>query len=335
MARKIKTMERDYWFNLNPAVESAVNQDYYIDLAQCASLVNRVSLRQGMEYVVESVTVVTNGGCNVGIFRVPEHWCAINAWEKGYHIWRESQDQVLDDNPTIAAKYRDFKVGFDVSHTFANNLLPLGYEITAATGTYAWDFSEIQIPNDPAGGTTTAYPLFLLGPDTGGAKKGLVHGYAMSRQRPHQIDPNVPFGPSWMIDAFDVGENLEEITGDVQFENDNPPYLTGEDGTVDEFYPGGQNQGDNPWTAGGLNPSIGTLESIMSLRAGTSGMAIQSSSGFVAPLGLLKITVDADSLTESPSGPYDLGVLPSLLLKVTLAPGGYKGLLAQGMREAN
>ena len=74
MARKIKTMERDFWFNLNPAVEATVNDDYYIDLAQCASLVNRVSLRQGMEYVVESVTVVTNGACNIGVFRIPEHW---------------------------------------------------------------------------------------------------------------------------------------------------------------------------------------------------------------------------------------------------------------------
>jgi hypothetical protein len=115
---------------------------------------------------------------------------------------------VLDDNPTIAAKYRDFKIGYDKDHTFANNLLPLGYGISAATGAYAWDFSEIQIPNDPNPGDTTAYPLFLLGPASAG-KKGLVHGYAMSRQRPHQIDPNVPFGPSWMIDAFDVGDNLE------------------------------------------------------------------------------------------------------------------------------
>jgi len=341
MARKIKTMERDFWFNLNPAASSlpdggAVNANYYIDLAQCASLVNRVSLRQGMEYVVESVTVVTNGGCNIGVFRIPEHWSAINAWEKAYHVWRESQNQVLDDNPTIAARYRDFKVLYDSAHSASNNLIPLGYDIVGTAGAmYDWDSSEIQIPNDPAGGTTTAFPLFMLGDDTV-TRKGIIHGYAMSRSRPQQQDPNLPAASeSWMIDAFDVGENLDEIIGDVRDENQEPPYVIGENASIKEFYPGGEHQGIQQWTVGGMNPSAGTLESVISLRAGPSGMAIQNSPGFVAPLGLLKITVDADGLTESSSGPFVEGDLPSLLLKVTMAPGGYKGLLAQGMREVN
>jgi hypothetical protein len=335
MARKIKTMERDFWFNLNPAVEATVNDDYYIDLAQCASLVNRVSLRQGMEYVVESVTVVTNGACNIGVFRLPEHWSAINAWEKAYHIWRESQQQVLDSEPTIAAKYRDFKVLFDYAHTASNNLIPCGYEIArGVTSLYDWEYSEIQIPNDPVSGTTTGFPLFMIGDNTASAK-AIIKGYADSRSRPIQEEPNVPGEISWMTSAFDVGENLPAIAGDLRYENESPPYLIGQDHNIQTNYPGGEWQGIQPWTTGGMNPSGGTLENIMSLRSGTSGMAIQSSPGFVAPLGLLKITVDASGLIESPSGPYVEGILPSLLLKVTMAPGGYKGLLAQGMREAN
>jgi len=339
MARKIKTMERDFWFNLNPAMSSLpqggdVNANFYIDLAQCASLVNRVSLRQGMEYVVESVTVVTNGACNIGVFRIPEHWAAINAWEKAYHVWRESQQQVLDTEPTVAARYRDFKVHYESVHNASQNLIPLGYEIANTDSVYDWDMSEIQIPNDPASGTTTGYPLFMLGDDSA-TRKGVIKGYADSRSRPQETEPNVPGGVSWMTDAFDVGENLPEIAVDLRYENESPPYLVGESHSIVTNYPGGEFQGIQSWTAGGMNPSVGTLASIMSLRAGTSGMAIQSSPGFVAPLGLLKVTVDATGLTESSSGPFDVGALPSLLLKVTMAPGGYKGLLAQGMREAN
>jgi hypothetical protein len=288
-----------------------------------------------MEYVVESVTVVTNGACNIGVFRIPEHWSAINAWEKAYHIWRESQQQVLDSEPTIAARYRDFKVHFDIDHASANNLIPVGYEIARGASLYDWDMSEIQLPNDPTSGVTTGYPLFMIGDDVGLASKGIIKGYADSRSRPQDMEPNVPGSMSWMTLAFDDGENLPDIAIDLRYENESPPYLVGEDHSIVTNYPGGEFQGIQPWTLGGLNPSVGTLETIMSLRAGSSGMAIQSSSGFVSPLGLLKITVDADSLTESPSGPYNLGTLPSLLLKVTMAPGGYKGLLAQGMREAN
>ena len=236
MARKIKTMERDFWFNLNPAVEPAVNDEYYIDLAQCASLVNRVSLRQGMEYVVESVTVVTNGSCNIGVFRIPEHWSAINAWEKAYHIWRESQAQVLDSEPTIAARYRDFKVHFESGYLSSNNLIPLGYEIARADSSYDWDMSEIQIPNDPTSGTTTGYSLFMLGDDTV-TQKGVIKGYADSRGRPQESEPNVPGNISWMTMAFDDGENLPDIAVDLRYENESPPYVVAENHNARTNYP--------------------------------------------------------------------------------------------------
>lgn len=335
MARKLKTMERDFWFNLNPAAESTVEAQYFIDLAQCAALVNRVSLRQGMEYVIDSVEIVTNGAANIGIFRIPEHWPAINAWEKAYHTWRKSQDQVLEDNESLKGKYHDFKVRFSSGHDPLQNLIPAGYERTFGAGTdYDWDESEIQIPNDPVSGTTTGYTLHMLGDKTA-TSMGIINGYAASRARPNLEEPNIPHMDSWMIDAFDVGENLPEIVTDLRYENDTAPYVVGEEGGSAEFYPGGEAQGIQPWTAGGLNPSSGTLETILSVRAGTSSMGTASERGFVSPLGLLHITVNAASLVESPTGPYDLGDLPSLMLRVTLAPGTYKGLLAQSMQEAN
>ena len=335
MARKLKTMEKDFWFNLNPAAEDIVKAEYFLDLAQVASLVNRVSLRQGMEYVVESVEVVTNGAANVSIFRIPEHWPAINAWEKAYHTWRKSQDQVLEDNESLKGKYHDFKVRFSSGHNPANNLIPVGYEISGGAGTdYDWDESQIQIPNDPASGTTTGYTLHMLGDKTA-TSMGIINGYAASRSRPNLEEPNIPHMDSWMIDAFDTGENFPEIITDLRYENDVAPYLIGEEGSSSEFYPGGEFQGVQDWTVGGMNPSYGTLETVLTVRAGDSAMAKDGAPGFVAPLGLLHVTVEADSLTDSPIGPFDLGQLPSLMLRVTLAPGGYKGLLAQRMQEAN
>lgn len=321
MPRKLKTMELDFWFQLSGGGTPASGVDY-IDLAQCASLCNRVFVRQGQQFYVSSVELVGDADSLVTVRRLPYHWPMANAWEKGYALWRQSQDQVLDIEPSTSATWRDFKIHMDPTHvtkTFANNLLPDGYVITGANSNYEWDASEIEIPNNTAVGQTDNFFIHALGDDTGAASgdsKGLIHGYALSRARPQPDDPNVPISRGWMNQMFDVGDNLNEIREDIVEQNDEPPYLNGDANTVDEYYPGGAAQA--------LAPQI---ECSLATRA-TYFSSTQYGKGFLAPCGLLQI---GWSYGGGESGSFPAG----LYIRVTLAPGSAKGIMARPMKDVN
>ncbi len=310
MARRQKQVELDLWFDIDGAAAQK-----WIDLGQCASLINRIALRQGYQYAVANMELVSDNTCELRISRLPEHWPCINAWEKAYHVWRESQDQVLDLEPGILAKYADFKIFMNASHQavgVVGNLIPRLHALNfGGTEVYDWDASEIQIPNDPAGGTTTGYNLHMVGSSTP-VSKGLITGYAASRARPQQVDPNVVDSSStedWYRQAFDVGEDLEEIREDIEDDNDSPPYVLGTPGSALSFYPGGMVQG-------GIQQ-----EQTLVTRLGTA-LAKDYGQGFTAPCGLLQLdwAQHADAATR---------------LRVTMMPGSYKGHMARSMQSVN
>lgn len=289
----------------------------FLDIGQCYSLINRISCRQGMQWAIAGISVHSDLDTKFQIFRLPESWPVINAWEKSYHIWRKSQDQVLDDQPGIEGRYRDFKVFMNQAHQTAGvaaNMIPEGYAITGfgVPFGYDWEPSDIQVPNDPVPGSTTGYNLHVLDSSTPNSK-GMIEGYAFSRSRPQQIDPNVPDAPAlsgvnWMEDAFDVGDNLEEIRDNILTENDEPPYVVGTPGTADEFYPGGGAQGLVAPTAG-----------VLFTRAGLGTQT--RTGGFTAPCGLLKVITSGDAADA--------------LLTVHIMPGDYKGAMARSMQDVN
>ncbi len=310
MAPRQKQVELDLWFDIDGAAAQK-----WIDLGQCASLVNRIALRQGYQYAVANMELVSDNTCELRISRLPEHWPCINAWEKAYHVWRDSQDQVLDLEPGILAKYADFKIFMNASHQavgVTGNLIPRLHNLNfGGPEVYDWDASEIQIPNDPGGGTTTGYNLHMVGSSTV-ASKGLITGYAASRARPQQVDPNVVDSSStedWYRQAFDVGEDLEEIRENIEDDNDSPPYVLGSPGSALSFYPGGMVQG-------GIQQ-----EQTLVTRLGTA-LAKDYGQGFTAPCGLLQLdwTQDADAATR---------------LRVTMMPGSYKGHMARSMQSVN
>lgn len=348
MARKMKSMERDFWFNLNDAGNSSVSQTTrFIDLGQVASLVNRVSLRQGMEYVVESIELHCNGKAQAFIYRLPEHWSLLNAWEKSFHYWHEQQRDAMREAglESTTARYNDYKIFMNSVHQSqgtAGNLLPAGYSTTAATTKYEWVESNMVVPNDGGvAGNTVEYNVHALGDDTAGSK-GLIKAYAESRTRPQSVDPNIVDVDSGGLfgEMIDVGEIQTEVVDNVQGANNEPPYLIAQ-ATAEEFYPGGALQSGYGWNAAGF-AFDGQLEDILSVNAGYAvlpasrfGVSSDTMGGFVVPCGLLAINYYAEGLTDTNSQPFEDGYFPSLLLRVTLAPGGYKGLLAQSMQEAN
>lgn len=344
----MKSMERDFWFNLNPDGLPTVGQNTkYLDLGQVASLVNRVSLRQGMEYVVESIELHCNGKAQAFIYRLPEHWPLLNAWEKSFHYWHQQQRDAVREAglESTVARYNDYKIFMNSEHQasgISNNLLPAGYSITAATTKYEWVESNMVVPNEGGvAGNTVEFNVHALGDDTA-ASKGLIKAYAESRTRPQSVDPNIVNVDSGGLfgEMIDVGEIQTEVVDNVQGANNEPPYLIAQ-ATAEEYYPGGTLQSGYAWNAAGF-AFDGQLEDMLSVNAGYAvapasryGVSSDGMGGFVVPCGLLAINYYAEGLTDTPSQPFEDPYWPSLLLRVTLVPGGYKGLLAQGMKDAN
>ena len=321
MPRKIPPMELDLWVLL-PAQGTK-----YCDIGQMTSLINRKSLRQGYQYAVQDATLFAPSGTVAGgaastciLERLPHHWAAVNAWVKAFEVWRESEDQVLDIAPSLAGKYRDYKIFMDGTHAnqsnqLAGNLCPVGfgdYGITdpvLGTVNYEWDASQIVIPNDPNAptpGDTEEYFMHMVGGDNGVKSVGMIHGYAQSRARPVSPDPNTVASTGWMVQSMDVGDNLAEIELNVRGANrETPYYLNGDAGSGIEYYPGGH--------------QIGGLEFVADLST-TQYQTQKSSGGFLANCGLLKLTTTG---TEQ------------ALLRIRLAPGDYKGVMARPMQDVN
>lgn len=293
-----------------------------IDLGQCLSLVNRRFYRQGMEYYVDSWSISSESSCDVLLVTLSQNWICSNAWVAAFRTWLRSQEQV-DNFDEIKGRYHDYKIFMEEVHAQAGmsaNLLPRGYDpalvaAKSATAGASWDASEIQIPNvGGVVGNTVGYEMHMVGASSG--SKGIIEGYAKSRARPQITDPNLVEGGSevgyWMDLAFDTGDNLSEITTDLKFENDSPPYFVDEN-TEFEFYAGGSNASDGAGIGVdysnqlALNPAVGSYAT----RHGT---------GLVVPCGLI-------ALAGSGTGNF--------VVTFNLSLGPYKGVMARPMQDVN
>lgn len=317
---KIQPAVTRLWFNINP--NNTLN---FVDLSLAASAANRRFYRQGTTWAVAGMSLhvgSTEEETAAGDFtvsKVPDTWVAKNAHTKAKALWMKSQDQVLDDQPSVAAKYRDFKVYLDddmvgasiqdVSANPAGNgeiMLPIDSgDFTAKTG--EWIYSTLQLPYGD-GSSPKEWNMHMVGAneDTQAATSlGIIHGYGLSRSRPFDIDPNVPTDGGWMNEIFDVGENLDEIRVDVTDDNDLPPYRVGDETTSDEYYPGGVN-----------NQPEAALHSISFVTSSTVGGKTPVEGGMFG-CGLMRFDWD---WTATPASVY---------LAIDLVPGHYKGYLTE------
>ena len=134
--------------------QDAGKERRFIDLSQCASIMNRRFYRQGLNWAVAGFKFLTTTPGQISIGKLPNTWVMSNAWEKGFRAWKKQQDQALEENDSVKATYNDFKIFADADHLaagFSSNLLPhsgatLANPIqTAAPG--EWEPSQIVIPN--------------------------------------------------------------------------------------------------------------------------------------------------------------------------------------------
>ena len=111
--------------NIQPAVTrlwfriKGTSTRNYVDISLAASAANRRFYRQGTTWAVAGMSLLSvpeEGSTPTGDFsvaKIPDTWVAKNSHTKAKMLWMKSQQQVLVDQPSVAAKYRDFKVYLD------------------------------------------------------------------------------------------------------------------------------------------------------------------------------------------------------------------------------
>ena len=351
--RKVQPVPLTLTFDLGataPAAEgpgvTPTQQTYYIDLSQCASLVARKFLRQGMVWGVSSmklnsVNVVANTSSPVAdspegsimISKLPTSWTLSNSWHKGFSVWSRANRESLEEAESVKAKFTDFKVYMDSGHHSAGvsaNLLPVvGQQFSWTPATAGeWEYSKMVVPKTDGSDGVNNYEIIAVGANyPGGGASGLnavslIEGYAASRGLPDIRDPNVPddaydaSGPkpeNWMSATFNEGTTQDDnVLTDLVNENNQAPYPFENDGThIDTMYPGGANQ------LSGVE--VATIENITGSTVG----GVTYINGNTFPCGLIKIDVFNNDDT------FDM----YNVLQIELAPGPARGYMALPMQE--
>lgn len=274
----------------------------FIDLARDLSRVNRRLYRQGRDYHVKRITVVSsdtpNGGNRISFSTCHDTWVSRNAWKRGFETYKlmqkEATKQISGD---VKGTWDDFKVYLSPDHRTGTKLDPKdngGNDWDAGE----WTYTALVTPD----GTTGAdeFDLTLLGNHVGSAgtrtSVGLIRSYGESRATVQGTDPNVPSAASDdpLVNVFDYGTSIDEVIDLMETQGDAPPYST-------VNYPGGANNGQKPSVI---------QDSVIVDGKTTVG-------GFNAICGLIEV----EAKTTLPND--------VLSILVELAPGKYRGVAAE------
>ncbi len=320
---------------LQPAVKTmrfflTRNSTEYIDISQCASLVNRRFYRQGLNWAVAGMTIFTDSATagTISVYKIPDTWVASNAWHKGFAAWDKMNSEALEEVDSIKPKFNDFKVYMDADHHAAgvgSNLIPLdetGVPYTLGT----WDMSSFRIPVGVAApGDTTDREIVWTGanypgiaPVSGLNAVSLIEGYAASRGLPDILDPNTPddaddatgtIPENWLAATFSDGtEQDAAVIQDLQSENEKAPYPFENDGVhVDTQYPGGANQAPGPE----CHDAVFITPTTIGGKTSIPGTNFQG--------GLIKIVNDIDQ--------------GNIVMILHLVPGHHRGYMCQAMQD--
>ena len=89
----------------------------FVDLSQCASLLNRRFYRQGINWAVSSMKVLsTDFAGTITVAKLPETWVMSNAWEKGFRNWQRMNNEALSESESVKPRFLDFKIYADSTH---------------------------------------------------------------------------------------------------------------------------------------------------------------------------------------------------------------------------
>ncbi len=293
----------------------------YIDTARDLSRVNRKLYRQGRLYVIAGVTFQWKGvGENtnnlvLSAATAADQWVVRNAWTKGQALWKRMQKLVLDDSPSVAGKWHDFKVILDSGMITATTRDVQNWEGFGTVGSPVnageWNHSTYVMPQhevDPATGLplpADEFDVFLIGADTL-TRRSLTNAYQMSRaqvQAEPALDPDLD--TSFYTLLSDTGSQEPELAQVIEDENDFAPY------DMNDYGQGAVNA---------VEPYCQGFETV-SAFAPTGRLP-----GFTAPCGLIKLTTAGiDAAGDEIPAPDDVRCI------VHMFPGAYSGVMAEAM----
>jgi hypothetical protein len=323
---KVPPLQTTLRFKMTPgAVATGLG---YVDSFKSLSQVNRKLIRQGQSIAIGSVEFgyfadpATVSVVEVRALTAGNTWIVQNAWTKGYALWRQMQQLVLEDNPSVKGKWRDYKVQLESGQVSGNTLAALDGDGDPYTGggsspNGVWDLSTYVMPQhevDPATGLplpADEFTAVLLGDDSP-TKKSLCKAYADSRATVQFVDPNVPadISTSFFNLLTDSGSQEPELADIIIAENDQPPY------DFDD-YPGAD--------------VIAPVPSVQSFGLASVGHPKGVLPGFIAECGLIKFEIRAYDQTGTLI--TDLQALGEVLIKINYVPGGSKGVVSHPMGQ--
>ena len=304
--RKSKVVKMEHHVNLKwteaGSSDSPYSDSVYIDTAQCASILNRKLVRQGQMFRIKNMRIHTNDtspNATIKVGVIPQSWPTFNSYRKARALWHKMNAMALENaSEGLYPKYHDFKVYMDANHYTENttgtadeNLLPVDFNDTEAPSG-EWVYSKYA----DSGGTSDEYFAWMLGAHSGSTGAwtgvGLIQAYAESRALP-QADATVAgdlhpadVEKSPWVRLFGDDDQTFEVIENLEGDNDSPPYDR-------VSYPGGSSN-----MANGKVVHFSRLQTVNS----TTGTAIFSIPSFDAPLGLIRVEIDAESSTASMQG---------------------------------
>ncbi len=326
-----------------PEIETDEDRTMFIDLSQCASLVNRRFYRQGLNWAVSSIRVIARPSslsdtvyCPVTIQKLPNTWVMSNAWEKGFRAWQHMIKNATDDagNQSIKGKYLDFKIYADARHHssgFANNLIPID-AVGNSANLGQWQPAEIEVPSLTGAAVSQAWEIIAVGPNNPGASpasgldaKSLIAGYEVSRALPYSEDPNSPVdssnvGANWIMSMFTDGTQQDpDVIEMLEVTGDQAPYPY--EGSLD---PAGVLYTDTQYPGGENNlPALEIHdESVISSTTVSSTLHLK---GGNFPCGLIGVRFNNFATGSAQRVYWDI--------YVDLVPGTHRGYLAEPMTE--
>ena len=339
---KIEPAVQTMTFSVN--VPHATTQDVFIDLSQCASLLNRRFYRQGINWAVSGIKFLSQPGTTgnplngtITVEKLPETWVMSNAWEKGFRAWQKMNNEALEETESVRPRFLDYKIYADSAHHaagFLANLLPINTAGIATPG--EWQSSKMTVPFGPSSpGNVTDFEIIAVGANYPGASPAtainavsLIEGYANSRGLPNVLDPNAPDDAvdadgstpeNWLAATFNEGteqttEIIESMVGPLA-ENNIAPYPFENDGVhADTMYPNGETQ------LSGLQ--IHDIEFV----TGTTIGGTTRMKGGMFPCGLIALRLQNNNTTPQE------GSLTHTFT-IDLVPGNHRGYLCEPMTE--
>lgn len=218
-------------------IDASTNQrTSFINLARDLSAVNRQLFRQCRNYKIKSIRVADDDGHKyVQLGCAPNTWAMKNSLKRAYNRWKEMNDQVLDDQPSLKSRWSDFKpylspLHMQVVEAGSGGTIESVEDMNGNKINYGeWVHSEFESPDGTS--SVDGYKVGVLGGHLGSPGSyqyvGLIESYGDTRGTVNSQVPNTDVtvaSDDPLLNLLDAGTQFDEIAENIINENDRPPY---------------------------------------------------------------------------------------------------------------